>query len=235
MLDTGLLLTGAAIAAIAWLAARWSTRASGDAAWTANDTLDVLLWAGMAGLLAGRAAAVLLDDPDSFGSLRTFLVIRGGVEMWPGAAVAALVLVTSLRRRRVPVLLRAAAMAPVALAAYAAFEAACIVREGCYGPRSPLGLTPDGLDATMVPLGVVVAAGLAVVAIVLAQHQEWPALNRVIVAVTSVALVRSVASIWLPRIGDELTRQHRESIAVAILSVAGLLAVQLTHRTAATR
>jgi prolipoprotein diacylglyceryltransferase len=235
MLDTGLLLTGAAIAAVAWLAARWAAPTATAPAWDANDTLDVLLWAGMVGLLAGRAAAVLLDDPDSLQSLGTFLVIRGGVEMWPGAAVAAIVLAVSLRRRGAPVIVHAALMAPAALAAYAAFEASCIVREGCYGPRAAVGLRPDGLDTTMVPLGILAAVALVGVAVLLARRPAAPPLARVLMGLAAVALVRSVASIWLPRIGDELTRQHRTSILVLILSVAGLVAVHLTRGSAAVR
>lgn len=232
MLDSGLLLTGITIAAIGWLVARWTTSATSS---RANDTFDVLLWAGMAGLLAGRAMAVVLDDPDSLQSLRTFLVIRGGVEMWPGAAVAAIVLAVTLRRRGTSVVAHAALLAPTAVASYAAFEATCVVREGCYGPRSAVGLRPDGLDTTMIPLGLVAAGALAIVAVLLARPSSGPPLPRVLTGLAAVALVRSVASIWLPRVGDELTRQHRTSILVLLLSVAGLVAVRLTRGSAAVR
>lgn len=237
MLDTGLLLSGAVIAVVAWFVARWTiAKVEEDGSPLApNDSLDLLLWAGMAGLLAGRAAAVLLDDPDSLRSLRSFLVIRGGVEMWPGAAIAAGVLAVTLHRRRVAVLATAAVLTPVAVTAYATFEATCVVREGCYGPRSPIGLRPDGLSEPTVPLGLLVGGFLAVVAVLLARRATWPAHTHLLVAIGSVAGLRSVASVWLPRIGDELTRQHRESIVVTVLAVAGLLAVHLTSRSAAVR
>lgn len=238
MLDQGLLLSGAVIVAVAWLTARWATpsREANGTPWRPGDTLDVLLGAGMAGLLAGRAAAVMLDDPDSLRSLSAFLVVRGGVEMWPGALVATVVAILTLRRRgATPIVVHLAVMAPVALAAYAGYEATCLVREGCYGPSAPVGLRPDGLDATMVPLGVVVGIILGLVAVLLARRSAWTAWTRIGIAVTSVALARTVASIWLPRIGEELTRQHLESIAVAVVGTVGLAAIHLTGRTAAVR
>src|SRR3546814_6179302 len=36
-------------------------------------------------------------------------------------------------------------LAPFALWGYALYEATCGLRDGCYGPVSSLGLTPDGL------------------------------------------------------------------------------------------
>ncbi|MEO6713486.1 MAG: prolipoprotein diacylglyceryl transferase family protein [Mycobacteriales bacterium] len=237
MLDQGLLLSIATVVGVAWLAARWvpplvPSVAQGGA-WSPGDTIDVLLGAAMAGVLAGRVAAVLLDDPESLRSLSAFLIIRGGVEMWPGAVVAALVAGVSLHRRSAPVLGGFAALSPVVLVAYAGFEATCLVREGCYGPSSALGLRPDGLATTMVPSGVIVAIVLVLVAAHIARHPSQPDLMRVALAVTAVAASRSISSIWLPRIGDHPTRQHLGSIMVAVLGSVALLLSRARSRPSA--
>lgn len=231
MLDTGLLLSGLVIAVAVWAGVRWLPMPG----WKPEEVLDRLLTAGIVGVLAGRLAAASLDDPGSLRAIRTFLVIRGGVEFWPGAVAAVLVVAVGLRRAGRSVLEGVASLAPIALVGYGAFEGACLLRDGCYGPAAPIGLRPDGLATTMIPAGVVVGAGLAIGAVVLARRSGSPPIARLLAAVVAVALLRSIASIWLPRLGDELTRPHRESIAVAVLSVAGLVAVNLTHRTVAVR
>jgi prolipoprotein diacylglyceryltransferase len=225
MLDTGLLLSGAAAVAAMWLAARVMALP-----WAPGDVLDRLLLPGIVGLLAGRVAAVLLDDPTSIGSLRAFLVIRGGVELWPGAVAAAAALAISLRRAGEPVTASVAALAPVVIVGYGAYEASCLLREACYGPHAAVGLRPDGLSEPMVPLGVVVGAAIVGVAAVLARREPTPLLT-VASATLAVAAARSAASVWLPRIGDGLTRPHRESLAVAALAaVAGAVLVVRERR-----
>ena len=227
MLDTGLLISGAVAVAAMWLAAR-----AFELPWPPNEALDRLLLPGMVGLLAGRAVALLLDDPTSLQSLRAFLVIRGGVELWPGLIVALVVLLVAARRRRETVLVTASRVAPVAMIGYAAYEATCLVREGCYGPHTAIGLRPDGIPSTMLPVGLVVAAALVGTAVVLARRLDDPPTLTLAAAAFAVAGSRSVAGVWLPRLGDALTRPHRESIAVTVLSGAALLAHQLRHRSA---
>ena len=229
MLDTGLLLSGAIVV----LGMSLATRAF-SVPWSASETLDRLLLPAIAGVLAGRGIALLLDDPTSLRTLRTFLVIRGGVEFWAGALAAVAVAALAARRAHDPVLSTLAHLAPVATVGYAAFEAACLVREGCYGPHTAVGLRPDGIATAMLPLGVLVGAGLTAVAIVLARRWDQSPLVRIAVATLAVGLARSVASVWLPRIGDGLTRQHRESIVVVVLAATALLALQLNRRRALT-
>ncbi len=63
-------------------------------------------------------------------------------------------------------------MAPLAMIGYAGYEAACIFRDGCFGPDSPIGLRPPGLTTTMLPIGIVAAIVTGVVAIVLHRQQS---------------------------------------------------------------
>lgn len=215
MIDTGLLLSGALAAVAMWLATR---RFLPDR--QASGVVEDLLLAALWGVIGGRAVAAFLDDPESLRSLRAFLVIRGGVELWPGAAVAAVVLAVQAGRRRERPLASIAALAPVALVGYAAYEATCLVREGCYGPVAPVGLRPDGLTTTMIPGGVVMA--MAVAAAAGASMRLRPPAIRLLACLVAVAGARSVLSIWLPRLAEGLTRPHRTSIAIAVIASGGL-------------
>lgn len=215
MADRGLLLSGIVIVALLYAAARWLPAGRFER----SEVLDHLVVPVVAGVLAGRAVAAALDDPASLRSLRAFLVIRGGVELWPGVAAAAVVLAVGLRRRgeAEPIVEGVAALAPFLLVAYAGYEATCVLRNGCYGPASPVGLVPDGLQTRQFPVGLVVAAVVAALAWRLA---TWSTIAgvKLVVAVGGVAAARAVASIWLPRLGDGLTRPHRESIAIAVVA-----------------
>lgn len=114
---------------------------------------------------------------------------------------------------------RLADLAPFALWAYATYEAACVVRDGCYGPPSAVGLRPEGTATTLFPVGLAVA--LLVVdlgAAARALGQRRPGL-AILVAVGGLGAIRSVAAIWLPSVGGGLILPHRESIAVATAAV----------------
>lgn len=227
MLDVGLLVSGIAIVAVVWAAARWTA----PGLFERNEVIDRLTIPLIAGVLAGRLAAVVLDDSTSLGSIRVLLVIRGGVEFWPGVAAAGLTLMIGLRRSRCPQpALYAAALVPYLLWVYATYEVTCLLRDGCYGPASPVGLVPDGLSARQFPVGV--AAGLAVGVLGLVVHRLWALspVTKIAVSVGGVAAIRAVASIWLPRLDDGLTRQHLQSVAVAVTVAAGLGVAHLAKR-----
>lgn len=227
MLDIGLLASGIAIVAVVWAAGRWTA----PGLFERNEVIDRLTTPLLAGVPAGRLAAVLLDDPASLGSVRVLLVMRGGVEFWPGVAAAGLALVIGLRRSRCPQpALYAAALVPYLLWIYATYEVTCLLRDGCYGPAGPMGLVPDGLSARQFPVGV--AAGLAVGVLGLVVHRPWALspVTKIAVAVGGVAAIWAVASIWLPRLDGGLTRQHLQLFAVAIAVAAGLGIAHLTRR-----
>lgn len=187
--------------------------------------LDVAVGPAFAALVVGRLTTLALDDPNSIGSISDMIIIRSGVEFWAGAAAAVALVAWDARRSETEPLVRLVDLAPLAMVAYAAYEAACIFRDGCLGPESPIGLRPPGLTTPMVPVGWFMA--LAVAAAAIAVHRlATQGLDRLIVAlsaVASVASVRAVGSIWLPHVGDGLTRQHETSIAITLLVAAGLV------------
>ena len=179
--------------------------------------LDVALGPAFAGLAVGRLTTLALDDPNSIGSLSDMLIIRSGVEFWPGVAAAAAGVVWAEHRAGLPRLSRLAALVPLAMVGYAAYEAACIFRDGCFGPDSDIGLQPPGVSTRVFPIGWLMAAALIAAAVAvraLASRVRSPALV-VAAATVAVAGVRAIGSIWLPHVGDGLTRQHVTSIVIA--------------------
>lgn len=158
------------------------------------------------------------------GSLSDLLIIRSGVEFWPGVAAAAVWAAWSARRADVSSTARLADLTSLALVGYAGYEVTCLVRDGCFGPASPFGLQPPGTFTTMLPVGVVAAIVTGTAAIVL--HRQRSTLRSaalVLSGLVAVAAVRSIGSIWLPHIGGGLTRQHWSSIFVMVIAIAGLL------------
>ncbi len=197
-----------------------------------SGVLDTSLAALFAGVVVGRLTSLAFDDPGSLTSLSDVLIIRSGVEFWPGVIAGLACLAVGAKRDHVPVSLRLAALMPAALIAWAAFEAACLVRDGCPGPQSPVGLRPDGLMTTMFPIGLAVAACGTASAVILGRwHRNGaPSIEVAIAGVGAVAGIRSIASIWLPHIGSGLTRQHGESIAAVVVAIAAMIIVGTRRR-----
>jgi len=182
----------------------------------------------VAGLAAARLTAVVLDDPATL--LRPFdlLLIRGGMEFWAGVAGASAAIWLAARNRPFTPLDRAADIAPFALFAYAIYEAACLLRDGCFGPASPLGLRPGGLGQTQVPVGVLVGmAAAALGALSWRWSRRRPPIDVALLAVTGLAGIRSFAGFFLPKVTSGLTRPHMESLLVFGI---GLLCVVAVHR-----
>ena len=194
--------------------------------------LDTTLGAAGLGLLIGRLTSLALDDPGSLLNVRDVLIIRSGVEFWPGALAATAWLSLRARREGAAVGQRLAALAPAALVAWGCYEATCLLRDGCPGPLARLGLRPVGLHRTVFPIGLAVA-GAALLSAVLVDRLSRRRLRAVHVVVITgglVAAIRSVASVWLPRIGEGLTRQHRESLVALIISTLTLVVMLLVDR-----
>ncbi|MEQ9162311.1 MAG: hypothetical protein RLN74_06360, partial [Ilumatobacter fluminis] len=130
MIDVGLLLTMIVAVGVPSLVARWWPLTTfGEPV----GFLDVAIWPAMVGLGVGRLVAVALDGPSSLGSLSDLLIIRSGVEFWPGVAAAMLAAAWSAHRSGVASFDRLADLVPLALIGYAGYEATCLVRDGCYG------------------------------------------------------------------------------------------------------
>jgi hypothetical protein len=226
MIDSGLLVSVIIVVATGTLVlAPWPEAA------VAGGVLDAALGALVAGVIAGRLAFVALDDPSSLTSVADLLVIRSGVEFWPGVAVGIAWASHLARRDGVRPLLRLAALAPSALVAWSAYEASCLLRDGCFGPRASIGLRPRGFATPMLPIGLVVGALVLGAAVGIRQlHRHgWSPWSVVVSSVSAIALVRSVASIWLPRIGSSLSRQHVTSIVVAAATMAAALLTRVVH------
>lgn len=193
---------------------------------------DVALMPAFAGLAVGRLTTLALDDPSSIGSISDMIIIRSGVEFWPGLMAAVIVVFWAARRSGVPLLARLADLLPLAMVGYAGYEFACVFRDGCFGPDSPVGLRPPGLTSTMLPVGWLVAVVVAVSAagVRALSARNHPPSVVVLGGALIVASTRSIASIWLPHVGDGLTRQHLASIGVAIAAAVSLVIVVAARR-----
>lgn len=231
MIDVGLLLT---MALALWLPAvvtRWWQLSTVDAS---VGFFDVAIAPAFAGLAVGRVVAVAIDDPNALTSLSDLLIVRSGVEFWPGVAAAAVVAAWSAHRSGVAAVARLGDLAPLALVGYAGYEAACLVRDGCFGPETAIGLRPPGTATTMLPIGVLAAVAVTGGAAVLRREQQRLTPGAVLAGgFLVVAAVRSIGSTWLPHIGGGPTRQQWTSIVVALAS--GAIFVALTGRAARSR
>jgi hypothetical protein len=231
MTDTGLVVSIALMIAVpmAVFARSWHDPSG-------MTVLDIGLWPLVIGLLAGRATTLLIDDPSALTSIADFFIIRSGVEFWPGVAAGLIALAVSATRDNVRFVERAAFVAAPALLSWSVFELSCVLRDGCPGPISAIGLRPDGLATKMFPIGIVVGVVGTVSALVVGRFSSRVAPPSVVgLAVLLIAAIRGVASWFLPHIGDGITRQHAASITVAI-GTAGFLLLRVTmHKRVQTR
>ena len=231
MIDIGLLASMAVVLIVPSV----FVRAWPDSA-VATGLIDTTSGALLFGVAVGRLAAVAIDDPGSLTSLSDLLIVRSGVEFWPGVAAGVGWIAFRAQRDHVPPAERLAAITAPALVAWACYEATCLLRDGCPGPVTTFGLRPDGLVQRMFPVSLGVAAAAAGAAIVVRRwHRHGlPNLQVIAVALLALATIRSFASIWLPHIGNGLTRQHRTSIAVAIVTFIALVALRVRAQAIAT-
>lgn len=216
MIDRSLLVTFVVVAGVVAALDRWLRQRSAEA----GPLLALASGPVIVGLLVGRVAAVLQDDPATLRRPFDLLFIRGGVEFWPGVAAAAAMVWVAARREPSNTLERLAELAPFALWGYAAFEATCLVRDGCFGPPSPVGLRPGGHGAPQIPVGVLVAACVAGVgvAVWLWRRRLGPA-GGLAVALIGLAGARTAAGFLLPKVTTGLTRPHMESLSVFALTL----------------
>lgn len=223
MIDFGLLLSVILAFGIPALLARWWPLRSSD--FPGHEVpvgfIDLVLGPAAGGVVVGRLATLALDDPSSIGKLQDMLIIRSGVEFWPGALAAVALAAWSVRKSEIGVWVRLAALAPLSMVGYAAYEASCVFRSGCAGPVSSIGLRPDGVGARVLPVGILMGLGVVLGAWILrrwVRAQSSPVLSFV-ASVVVIAGVRSIGSFWLPKLGEGLTRQHQTSLIIAGLAV----------------
>lgn len=224
MIDLGLLASILVAAAAPWVVAKFVR-----ARHRRNVDGDTLTSSALIGLVAARLAFVVLDDPAAFGRLGDLLIIRSGVEFWPGLAAGAVFLALRARRSGVPIPVSLSVGAPLFLVGYGGYEATCALREGCFGPSSPVGLTPLGFGAAVFPVGwavaaVTVGAGLAL------RRLDLPDARIPLLALLVVAAARAIAGFHLPRVGSGLTRAHLESLWLVAVSMVALWGVGALKR-----
>ncbi|CAN5853725.1 MAG: hypothetical protein ACR2HP_08635 [Ilumatobacteraceae bacterium] len=182
--------------------------------------MELVTWPALVGLIIGRLSSMVLESGWDVGDLRDLFILRGGVELVPGVAAAVVLLAWSARRGGIGVIARLADLTPYALAGLAGFQATCLVRDGCHGPASAIGLPVPGGSERVLPVELVAAVVLGMAAVWLAgsRHRHTPAW-AVVLGVAIVAVERSVVAIWLPAVGDGLSRAHVTSIVIAALAV----------------
>lgn len=224
MIDVRLLVSILTAAAGPWLVAKFVPAGK-------RQTVDgdALMLSALTGLVAARLVFVILEDPASFGRLGDLLIIRSGVEFWPGLAVGVMTLSVHARRRSLSILHVLSVAAPLFLVGYGGYEATCAIREGCFGPSSPIGLTPPGFAAAVFPVGWAVAAVSLAAGLGLRRH-DLPDLRVLLIALTVVATARAVAGFSLPRVGSGLTRPHLESLSLVAVALAAQLGMGALSR-----
>lgn len=217
MIDRGLLVSLAVMVVVVTVAGRAAPPRTVPAA----ALWDLVLPALGAGVVAARLVTVALEDPAAFGTPRDLLIIRGGMSFWAGVGAAAMATAWPLRHRarRREVLPRIADLAPYGLWGYAAFEVTCLVRDGCFGPPSTLGLRPLGLPETQLPVGLAVGLGAAVLGMAVRRIEARSPAQAILVAVGGLATVRWLAAFWLPHVSTGPSRQQVESFMVALASL----------------
>ena len=226
MLDRGLLLSITAVLVV--LIAFGRTRRTHEPALS-----DVAFWPAIVGLVAGRLVALALDDPTSLRTARNLFLLRGGVELWPGVAAGTLTALALLRRHRQPLHATIGLLVPSAVAAWATYDLACLVRDGCPGPATSIGLRPPGLTTTQLPVGVLVGlVGLAAAAWLRKISADHATTAIILSGLLTVSALRSIESIWLPSLTEGLTRQTAQSLGVlAGTGVAAAVVVARRHMT----
>lgn len=234
MIDRGLLATIALVLALVALLDRLLRRHSTDR----ETVLALASTPVLLGIAVGRLAAVVQDDPGTLRRPFDLLLIRGGMEFWPGLAAATAAVWVTARRRQTRPQEQLAELAPFALWAFAAYEAACLLRDGCFGPPFSAGLRPGGIGEPQFPVGVVVGLSAAVLGFVV---WRWSGLLRpagvMTASVAGLAAIRATAGFVLPRVSAGPTRAHLESISVLALSlfIGAALLARSTLRSPGTR
>lgn len=213
MIDTGLLLSAAMTYAAMWATLRWVFRGP-----VYKHALDTASTPAIVGVIGARVVAVLLDDPNTLRRLGDLLIIRSGVEFWAGVLAGLTALVFTARREGADPIARIVSVLPVVLVGYAAFAATCIVREGCFGPVSSVGLVPRIGGARQFPVEFVIALSVGGLGVGLSRVR-WSKTTVISAAFGGLALIRLIAARWLPRIDDGWSRLDLESAFVLLGAV----------------
>lgn len=233
MIDQGLLASLFVVAVGVWVIARGVRPACADP----EDLLDLLSVPVMVGVIGARLTAVALDDPSAFSRPADLLLVRGGMDLWAGIVAGAAALSVALHRRGdESVVASVAQLSPYAIWGIALYEGTCLVREGCFGPVSAVGITPAGASSRHLPVGLALGASLVILGVLVRRLACLDSLLAIATAVGGLGAARAVAAIWLPRISEGLSRQHAESLVVlAMALVVGTARLVVVARSRCTR
>lgn len=211
--------------AIGWLGLRiWSNRLP-------DHSFDVLIGAGVAGLVIGRLTGMLLQGVNPLASPGDIIIVRGGVHTG-AAAIAFLAMLTWSTRSTREAL---DAIAPATLFALAGWHAGCVWRGACLGTTSdlPWAWALDGSAVTRHPVELYAALGLAVGAW-LVSRLGWQTWLRAGAALTIASAIRLVTEPMRPSItGGPVGWYLAGVVAGTILLTAGhrLIRSRATHPT----
>jgi len=160
------LLGAAALAIVGIYSTLWWEAGRGNAADCTRDLWDMILAAGVAGLVAGRLAAMIGGGTNPLANLADILIIRSGVDTGIAALVAIGVAAFMARRDLLPTL---DAIAPATVAGLAGWHAECLVTGACLGTPTglPWGIAQTGSDIARHPVEIYAALLLVVGAVAL--------------------------------------------------------------------
>ncbi len=94
---------------------------------------------------------------------------------------------------------------PYAIIGLAMFQATCVVRDGCPGPRSAFGLIPSGLTARQFPVGIAGGITLAAFAWWLSRT-SLPSHTKVLISVLGIGVERTLAGEIAPSLASAKAR-----------------------------
>jgi prolipoprotein diacylglyceryltransferase len=141
----------------------WFEARRANAADCTRNLWDVALAAGLAGLVVGRLAAMLIAGTNPVTRPGDVLIVRGGVDtVW--ASLGALATMALLARKEA--LAVADGLSAAVLAGLAGWHAGCMVTDTCLGTPSdlPWALSLPGSEVTRHPVELYAALGYALAA-----------------------------------------------------------------------
>lgn len=155
------LLGAAAMAITGIYLTLWREAGRGNAADCTRDLWDVIITAGVAGLAAGRLAAMIGGGTNPFANPADILIIRSGVDTGIAALVAIAAAAFVARRDLLPTF---DAIAPATVAGLAGWHAGCLVRDACLGTPTglPWGISQAGSEIARHPVEIYAALLLIV-------------------------------------------------------------------------
>lgn len=174
---------------------------------------DVLIGAGVIGLITGRLAAMSFQGINPFTDPAQVILVRGGVHTGFATLGALAALAWFFRGKPRPL----DALAPAILFALAGWHAGCVWRSACLGTASnlPWSWAQTGSEVTRHPVELYAAAGL-VAAAVATGRLPWRPLLRSGAALAVAGAVRLATEPMRPTISGGPTSWYLTAVALGI-------------------